>query len=215
MADVRVRAAVRFAIDISTVVGKKPVSAGLEVGVPHICLTTQIGRLYRGCPCRTRLFVTGFTLPGILLILAAARSQIFGLPGLSGPSTRCSRLLIAGIDDPGPLSAVTVEIAASLVAVRPVSIVRMAATAATPIIVMRIPPLPIAVTPIVPRPISARSPIAMVAMMPVMTVVPVTAGEETHIERPPAPAQTEVPATPRVVVDVKSPGAVTGIVAMG
>lgn len=80
------------------------------------------------------------------------------------------------------------------------------------IIIVSISAVSITVIPMVPRPVSARPPVTMVTVMPVMIVVPVTAWEETHIERAPAPAQTKAPAAPGVVADVKTPGAVAGIV---
>jgi hypothetical protein len=51
--------------------------------------------------------------------------------------------------------------------------------------------------------------------MPVLIVMPIAAGVVIHTERSPAPTQAKVPTAPRVVVDIKTPGADTGIVIVG
>ena len=84
---------------------------------------------------------------------------------------------------------------------------RRPVTAAT-----RIPSMVTAMTCIMPRPVTARAPAAVVAMVPVVMIMPVAARVITDTERSPAPAQSEVPAAPGVVADIEAPGAVAGVV---
>jgi hypothetical protein len=48
-----------------------------------------------------------------------------------------------------------------------------------------------------------------------MVVVPVTTGVIAYTEWTPTPAQTKIPATPRVVTDIEAPGAETRVIVIG
>jgi hypothetical protein len=61
-----VRAALRFAIDFSIVVGEQLAAACLEIGIPNIGLYAHIGRAYPAL-----LVVAALVLSGIFLLLAA------------------------------------------------------------------------------------------------------------------------------------------------
>jgi hypothetical protein len=52
----------------------------------------------------------------------------------------------------------------------------------------------------------------MTGAIPVMIVMPVTAGVIINTERTPAPAQPKVPSAPWVVVDIEAPCAEAGVV---
>lgn len=109
--------AIRLAIDIATVVSKQPGSTGLETDIPRIRFPAQIGRLYRVDPFLTQLLTTDFALSGSFLNPVPVCSEVFGFPGFTGSANRSPGLLIEGIDNPGSLRTVAIEIAVSPVVV--------------------------------------------------------------------------------------------------
>ena len=62
------------------------------------------------------------------------------------------------------------------------------------------------------RPVTVRPPVTVMAMVPVVALVPVAARPVREIERPPTPAQPEVPAVPGVVAYAEAPGAAARII---
>jgi len=143
-------------------------------------------------------------------------------------------LVITGLSDPGPLRTITVQVIVSLPGVGTIAVMVIPSIIISSIVVssavipsivitsgttvsvtvMGIPVTPVAIVRR-PVPVSSRPPATIMAMVPIMIAMPVTTGVVRNVERSPAPTQTEIPATPGVVTDMKAPGSIPGIVIIG